>query len=84
MGQGVKSSLSQQEILSLQVPLTVGVVSVLMGSAQQEDIEGGLRRLIERGQNIMGLLPDPPSTEPKYDSKIPDLSTTTAPSASAV
>lgn len=65
-GQGVKSSLSQQEILAVQVPLTVGVVSVLMGSAQQEDIEDCLRRLIQRGQNIMGLTPNSPSTEQKH------------------
>jgi hypothetical protein len=83
-GQGVKSSLSQQEIMAAQVPLTVGLVSILAGSAQQEDIEASLRQLILKGQNILGLTPISPSTGKNYVAQTPDLSPTAAPTASAV
>jgi hypothetical protein len=46
-----------QEVLSLQHPFVVGLISMLTHSTLQEDIVGTSRRLLAKGCDILGMVP---------------------------
>ena len=49
-----------QEVLSTQHPMIVGLISMLTASTLQEDIVATGRRLIAKGQEILGMVPRTP------------------------
>lgn len=50
-----------QDVCLAQNPVFVGLLSVLAGSALQEDIAATINELLFRGQKILGLGPSPKS-----------------------
>jgi hypothetical protein len=53
-----------QEDCFTQHPLMVGLIAMLTSSTLQEDIVGTRRRLVAKGQEILGMTP---GTPPKHD-----------------
>lgn len=55
--EGDKSSFALQELAAAQVPLRVGLVSVLTGDALQDVVVNRARELVAKGQMILGKGP---------------------------
>ena len=76
--------LALQDDWLSQTPAFVGLVSMLTGTALQEDIAATTRQVLLRGRNILGLLPAtqagsrPAVTDP-HDPQAPPSSRTSAP-----
>jgi len=51
------SSRTLQDLCSLQVPLLVGLISMLVGSTLPDDIATSTRRLLDKGHDILGMVP---------------------------
>jgi len=73
-GQEVKASLTQdalQDALSTQHVIFTGLISLLTGSALQDDIDSFSRRLIDQGRNVRGMHSAFRAPEPSTPSKPP-------------
>jgi hypothetical protein len=46
-----------QDLCAMQVPLFVGLISMFVGSTLPDDIASNLRRLLIKGQDILGMVP---------------------------
>ena len=57
--------LPLQDLLSAQLPVLLGVISILTGCTLQDDIAQSIQRIILRGRDILGI--DPEHVSPKKD-----------------
>jgi hypothetical protein len=69
-------SFALQDGCLMQPAVLVGLISILTGSALQEDIEASARRFFIRGQDIMGIKPLTPA--PRHENQTRPLSPATA------
>lgn len=72
-----------QDLCSFQPAVLVGLISVLTGSALQEDIARTARSFFTRGQDILGCTPAVPFV-PSYENQTPPLPSTVAARAAPV
>ena len=73
-----------QDLLSMQHPLVLGLISMMTGDALQENIEQTTRSLLSRGYQILGIRPQVQPGDVLYENQKSGLSSTTASDSSAV
>src|SRR6516164_3838778 len=82
-----KNSSSQvplQEVFSMEPAVVVGLISMMTGSALQEDIVSTVGVLVRKGRDILGMNPGSETTRPNDENQTTSLSATAANRAASV
>jgi hypothetical protein len=77
----IEVSDALQEVLLMQPAVMVGLISMMTGSALQEDIAATTRALLSKGQDILGVRPGVTTTRYTDENQTGTLSGTAAPCA---
>ena len=78
------SSVALQDLFSMQPAVVVGLISMMTGSALQEDIASTVGVLVRKGRDILDLKPGSETTRPTDENQTTSLSATTAHCAAPV
>ena len=73
-----------QDLFSMQPAVVVGLISMMTGSALQEDIVSTVGVLVRKGRDILGMNPGSETTRPNDENQTPPLSATAANCAASV
>jgi hypothetical protein len=73
-----------QDLFSMQPAVVVGLISMMTGSALQEDIVSTVGVLVRKGRDILGMNPGSETTRPNDENQTPSLSATAANCAASV
>jgi hypothetical protein len=73
-----------QDLFSMQPAVVVGLISMMTGSALQEDIVSTVGVLVRKGRDILGMNPGSETTRPNDENQTTSLSATTANCAASV
>ena len=73
-----------QDLFSMQPAVVVGLISIMTGSALQEDIVSTVGVLVRKGRDILGMNPGSETTRPNDENQTTALSATTANCAASV
>jgi hypothetical protein len=73
-----------QDLFSMQPAVVVGLISMMTGSALQEDIVSTVGVLVRKGRDILGMNPGSETTRPNDENQTTALSATTANCAASV
>ena len=73
-----------QDLFSMQPSVVVGLISMMTGSALQEDIVSTVRVLVRKGRDILGMNPGSETTRPNDENQTTSLSATAANCAASV
>ena len=73
-----------QDLFSMQPAVVVGLISMMTGSALQEDIASTVGVLVRKGRDILDLKPGSETTRPTDENQTTSLSATTAHCAAPV
>ena len=73
-----------QDLFSMQPAVVVGLISMMTGSALQEDIASTVQVLVRKGRDILDMNPGPVTTRPTDENQTTSLSATTANCAASV
>jgi len=80
----IVTSDALQDLFSMQPAVVVGLISMMTGSALQEDIASTVGVLLRKGREILDMKPDPKTTRPTDENQTTSLSATTAHCAAPV
>ena len=80
----IVTSDALQDLFSMQPAVVVGLISMMTGSALQEDIASTVGVLLRKGREILDMKPDPKTTRPTDENQTTSLSATTANCAAPV
>src|SRR3984893_16196683 len=73
-----------QDLFSMQPAVVVGLISMMTGSALQEDIASTVQVLVRKGRDILDMNPGPVTTRPTDENQTTSLSATTSNCAPSV
>ena len=73
-----------QDLFSMQPAVVVGLISMMTGSALQEDIVSTVGVLVRKGRDILGMNPESETTRPNDENQTTSLSATAANCAASV
>jgi hypothetical protein len=73
-----------QDLFSMQPAVVVGLISMMTGSALQEDIVSTVGVLVRKGRDILGVNPGSKTTRPNDENQTTSLSATAANCAASV
>ena len=73
-----------QDLFSMQPAVVVGLISMMTGSALQEDIVSTVGVLVRKGRDILGMNPGSETTRPNDENQTTSLSPTAANCAASV
>jgi hypothetical protein len=73
-----------QDLFSMQPPVVVGLISLMTGSALQEDIASTVQVLVRKGRDILDMKPESQTSRPTDENQTASLSATTANCAASV
>ena len=73
-----------QDLFSMQPAVVVGLISMMTGSALQEDIVSTVGVLVRKGRDILGMNPGSETTRPNDENQTTSLSATAANCAASV
>ena len=73
-----------QDLFSMQPAVVVGLISMMTGSALQEDIASTVQVLVRKGRDILVMNPGSETTRPTDENQTTSLSATTANCAASV
>jgi hypothetical protein len=73
-----------QDLFSMQPAVVVGLISMMTGSALQEDIVCTVGVLVRKGRDILGMNPGSETTRPNDENQTTSFSATTADCAASV
>jgi hypothetical protein len=79
-----RTSDALQDLFSMQPSVVVGLISMMTGSALQEDIVSTVRVLVRKGRDILGMNPGSETTRPNDENQTTSLSATAANCAASV
>src|SRR5271157_3633292 len=67
-----------QDLFSAQSPVVVGLISMMTGSALQEDIASTVQALVRKGRDILEMKPESQTSRPTDEHQTTSLSATNA------
>jgi hypothetical protein len=73
-----------QDLFSMQPAVVVGLISMMTGSALQEDIVSTVGVLVRKGRDILGMNPGSETTRPNDENQTTSLPATAANCAASV
>ena len=73
-----------QDLFSMQPAVVVGLISMMTGSALQEDIVSTVGVLVRKGRDILGMNPGSETTRPNDENQTTSLSATAANCAASI